>query len=259
MEQNNLLLPHCLMHSGLHYLLLILLTSSGILISSTEPQADPFLVFSAIVRSKVFFTMIQCIGSARISTSAQGKMQWQALHKQVRRDKHVQMSVQRWVCRDERAEAATLGNTRVDGGRIEVTVTAFLVEQAGHRQRSRLCFSNVWFPWMGIKKSTWEGNYVEACDAQRVSADPLLNPHSMELLGQATERLTKMTGKMQEIHTPLNIRWHMLCSLQIASPRPVRLPAPLWGPESHCSHLAEPEAVPGSLLLRGLRSCLPLQ
>lgn len=69
---------------------------------------------------------------------------------------------------------------------------------------------------------------MEACDAQELhAADPLPNPHSMELLGHAVERPTNMTGKLQQIHTPLNIRWHMLCSLQIASPSPARLPVPL--------------------------------
>ena len=57
------------------------------------------------------------------------------------------------------------------------------------------------------------------------AADLLPNPHSMELLGHAVERPTKMTGKLQQIHTPLNIRWHMLRSLQIASPSPARFPA----------------------------------
>lgn len=74
---------------------------------------------------------------------------------------------------------------------------------------------------------------MEACDAQELqAADPLPNPHSMELLGHAVERPTNMTGKLQQIpsvycNTSLNIRWHMLCSLQIASPSPARLPVPL--------------------------------
>lgn len=93
------------------------------------------------------------------------------------------------------------------------------------------------------------------------AADPLPNPRSMELLGHAVARPTKMTGNLQQTCTPLNIRWHMLCSLQTASPGPARLPDPLRGTKSHCAHLAKPEAAPGSslLLLRRLRSCLPLR
>ena len=58
-----------------------------------------------------------------------------------------------------------------------------------------------------MKKSTWEDNYVEAYDAESfAAADLLLNPRSMELLGHVAERLTKMTGKLQQIRTPRKMR-----------------------------------------------------
>lgn len=105
-----------------------------------------------------------------------------------------------WACRDG-CWGGNRGKETV--GRSEVLVTTFLVEQAGHRQSSRLCFSNEWFPWMGIKKSTREDNYVDACDAQA-----LPHIHSTELLAQVAE----------------SQKWQVNCNSSI----------PLWIPSGIC-------------------------
>lgn len=145
------------------------------------------------------------------------------------------VSMQGWMLGGDRGKETV--------GRSEVLVTTFLVEWAGHRQSSRLCFSNEWFPWMGIKKSTWEDNDVDACDAQA-----LPHIHSTELLAHAAESQKWQVNCNSSI--PLWIPSGICWALYKLPPPARPAPSPFGGAQSHCAHLAKPGAAPRSLLLQ---------
>lgn len=135
----------------------ILLILRGVLISCTELGADTCLRFSVVVRPKVSFIMNEYRVSARIPSSARGQS---VLARPPERDpERSRERLQRM--KDWHHRHNFLGGTGWPQAELQVV------------------FSGEWCPWMGIKKGSWEDNYVQACESFMAS-DPLPNSHSTE-------------------------------------------------------------------------------